>query len=149
MSVALNIGSVLSQNGISASLSPRTRAGSLDSSTPAPGEAPGGFDSEIYAIYLLRAHQGRGTGPRCFVRPCSGWRKRAFKKMFLWVLAENPTRRFYERMGGVELGSKATELGEPSAMAGVGLKGLFETGWLTPNYSSRWRAGLSIGACYI
>jgi Acetyltransferase (GNAT) family len=25
-------------------------------------EAPGGFDSEIYAIYLLRAHQGRGTG---------------------------------------------------------------------------------------
>jgi GNAT superfamily N-acetyltransferase len=25
-------------------------------------QAPGDFDSEIYAIYLLRAHQGRGTG---------------------------------------------------------------------------------------
>jgi GNAT superfamily N-acetyltransferase len=29
-------------------------------------EAPGGFESEIYAIYLLRAHQGRGTGAALF-----------------------------------------------------------------------------------
>jgi ribosomal protein S18 acetylase RimI-like enzyme len=32
-----------------------------------PGrEAPSGFDSEIYAIYLLSAHQGRGTGASLF-----------------------------------------------------------------------------------
>jgi GNAT superfamily N-acetyltransferase len=102
-----------------------------------PGrEAPGGFDSEIYAIYLLRAHQGRGTGAALFLAAVQWLAEEGFQNMFLWVLAENPTRRFYERMGGVELGSKTTELGEPLQEVCYGWRGIKNVslrrgGWTT------------------
>jgi len=90
-----------------------------------PGrEAPGGFDSEIYAIYLLRAHQGRGKGAALFRAAVQWLAEEGFQDMFLWVLAENPTRRFYERMGGVELGSKTTELGKPLLEISYGWRGI-------------------------
>jgi GNAT superfamily N-acetyltransferase len=76
-------------------------------------QAPGDFDSEIYAIYLLRAHQGRGTGAALYRAAVQWLAEQGFQNMFLWVLAENSTRSFYKRMGAVELGSKATELGKP------------------------------------
>jgi GNAT superfamily N-acetyltransferase len=87
-------------------------------------EAPDGFDSEIYAIYLLRAHQGCGTGTALFRVAVQWLAEDGFQNMFLWVLAGNPTRRFYERMGGVELGSKTTELGEPLLEVSYGWRGI-------------------------
>jgi L-amino acid N-acyltransferase YncA len=53
-----------------------------------PGrEAPGDFDSEIYAIYLLRAHQGRGMGAALYREAVQMAGGRGFQNMFLWVLA--------------------------------------------------------------
>ena len=91
-----------------------------------PGrKAPGGFDSEIYAIYLLRAQQGHGTGAALFRAAVQWLAEQGFHDMFLWVLAENPTRRFYERMGGVELESKiTTELGKPLLEVNYGWRGI-------------------------
>jgi ribosomal protein S18 acetylase RimI-like enzyme len=90
-----------------------------------PGrEAPCSFDSEIYAIYLLRAHQRRGMGAALYRAAVQWLVEQGFQNMFLWVLAENPTRSFYERMGGVELGSKMTELGKPLLEVSYGWRGI-------------------------
>ena len=65
---------------------------------------------EIYAIYVLPAHQGHGHGGalmRAGAREClaRGWRG-----MLLWVLRDNaPSRRFYERMGGRHLHDRDTD----------------------------------------
>src|SRR5262249_43465824 len=90
-----------------------------------PGrEAPGGFDSEIYAIYLMRAYQGRGTGAALYRAAVQWLAEQGFQNMFLWVLADNPARSFYERMGGIEFGSKTTELGKPLLEVSYGWHGI-------------------------
>lgn len=58
-----------------------------------------GYSSELYAIYLPRAGQGKGVGSGLFwavVRDLvgSGW-----NSMFVWVLKANESRHFYERAG--------------------------------------------------
>jgi GNAT superfamily N-acetyltransferase len=95
-----------------------------------PGrEAPGGFDSEIYAIYLLRAHQGRGTGAALYRAAVKWLAEQGFQNVFLWVLEKDPTRSFYEGMGGVKLGSKTIELGKPLLEVSYGWRGIKTSLW--------------------
>ena len=62
-----------------------------------PGrEAIEGYPGEIMALYVLRAHQGRGAG-RALLGDALAW---LGTPAYLWVLAANPSRGFYERMGG-------------------------------------------------
>ena len=59
-----------------------------------------GRDGELYAIYLLRATQRQGVGRllvRYFVREL---RLRGFTSMVVWVLDANPSKKFYEALGG-------------------------------------------------
>ena len=71
-----------------------------------------GHDSELYAIYLLNEWQGRGAGGR-LLRAVGGWlAERGHRRMVLWVLAENyPSRRFYERLGGVLVAQQPFDIG--------------------------------------
>jgi GNAT superfamily N-acetyltransferase len=71
------------------------------------------YSGEIYAIYLYKEHQGRGIGKALFRRGCEWLLSRGHRTMLLWVLRDNPTRRFYEEMGGKELESKIIEIGAP------------------------------------
>lgn len=71
------------------------------------------FDSELYAIYLLKKCQGRGAGRDLFQVTASHLSQQGFKSMMLWVLRENATRGFYEAMGGEKIGSKIVEIGKP------------------------------------
>lgn len=74
-----------------------------------------GHTGELYAIYLLKEHQGRGTG-RALVQDCFRRLKAmGHTKMLVWVARENhAARSFYERMGGQFLAEKADELaGQP------------------------------------
>ena len=68
----------------------------------APQEAVEDFDSELYAIYLLKEAQGKGLG-RKLVQACAKvLHKQGYKSMVLSVLKENSASRgFYEKMGGV------------------------------------------------
>jgi GNAT superfamily N-acetyltransferase len=69
------------------------------------------FDAELYAIYILPEWHGRGIG-RELVATFTRWlTDSGFDSMIVWVLAQNPARRFYENLGGRNVGNKTIEIG--------------------------------------
>src|SRR5688500_8442383 len=58
-----------------------------------------GFDGEMLAIYLLSDHQGVGVGRRLMATVAKDLAARGMGSLIVWVLAENPARRFYEALG--------------------------------------------------
>jgi ribosomal protein S18 acetylase RimI-like enzyme len=60
------------------------------------------YRGEVYAIYVLPAHQGKGAG-RALVRDSvRELAERGRTSLLIWVLRENAIgRAFYERLGGV------------------------------------------------
>ena len=70
-----------------------------------------GCDGELYAIYLLQEAQRKALGAllvRQFVHELD---TRGFGSMAVWVLALNPSRRFYERLGAKVIGQQQIEQG--------------------------------------
>jgi ribosomal protein S18 acetylase RimI-like enzyme len=69
------------------------------------------FSGEVYAIYVLPEHQGRGAGRALLEAATKELQGRGHRSMIIWVLRENaPSRRFYERMGGVHVRDEEREL---------------------------------------
>lgn len=69
-------------------------------------------DGEFYAIYLLKSHQGRGIGKGLYDRVAGKLKENGFKSMLVWVLKDNaPARKFYEKMGGHEIGAAKITIG--------------------------------------
>jgi GNAT superfamily N-acetyltransferase len=71
-------------------------------------------DSEIYAIYLLHQAQRRGLGTQLVQRFVGEMTDRGLASMAVWVLARNPSRRFYEAMGGQIIAEQTIERGGES-----------------------------------
>ncbi|HZO73234.1 MAG TPA: GNAT family N-acetyltransferase [Ktedonobacteraceae bacterium] len=69
------------------------------------------YKSELYAIYLFKECQGRGLGRRLTQALVEGLLSDGMYAMLVWVLADNPSRRFYEALGGQELRTKPIEIG--------------------------------------
>ena len=66
-----------------------------------------GYDSELYAIYVLPKYQGEGVGKLLFINFCIWLKERKNRSMMLWVLKANKdSREFYKRMGGKEVKEK-------------------------------------------
>lgn len=59
------------------------------------------YDGELYAIYLLQDYQQKGIGRQLFQHVVQHLVKSKFHGMLIWVLADNPSRHFYESMGGL------------------------------------------------
>lgn len=60
-----------------------------------------GYRGEIYAIYLLPDHQGKGWGRRLFHAAVEHLAEVGLPSLMLWVYAANGgARAFYERLGG-------------------------------------------------
>ncbi len=66
---------------------------------------------ELYAIYLLEQHQRRGIGRRLVRELCAWLLSQDLTSMYTWVLEENPYRRFYESLGGIELRRQTITIG--------------------------------------
>lgn len=64
------------------------------------------FDSEIYAIYVLKEFQGKSVGRLLFKEAVKKLKDSSFKSLKIWVLKDNPYRRFYEKLGGVQIDAK-------------------------------------------
>ena len=59
------------------------------------------FEAELFTVYLLKTHQGRGIGRELWAAALDFMQARGWKTFVLWVLESNPTRDFYEHLGGV------------------------------------------------
>jgi GNAT superfamily N-acetyltransferase len=70
------------------------------------------YDSELYAIYVLEEYQGQGYG-KALVRTL-GERllEKGYGSMIIWVLSENPSRGFYESLGGHYVQRRQVKIGE-------------------------------------
>ena len=67
---------------------------------------------ELYAIYVLEAHQRRGLGRRLTLAVVEGLLEAGLGSLLVWVLAKNhPARRFYEALGGQPVAERRIEIG--------------------------------------
>jgi len=70
------------------------------------------YSGELYAVYLLEAHQQRGVGLRLTVAVAQELMKTSMRSMIVWVLKDNPACGFYRKLGGKQVGSKVMVLGD-------------------------------------
>jgi GNAT superfamily N-acetyltransferase len=69
------------------------------------------YTGELYAIYLLAQHQGKGIGRQLAITLVNRLRQEGMTALLLWVLAENHSRKFYERLGGRPISEKTVIIG--------------------------------------
>jgi ribosomal protein S18 acetylase RimI-like enzyme len=58
------------------------------------------YTGEVYAIYLLEGWQRQGIGRQLTVTLVRRLIQRGLTSLLIWVMADNPSRRFYEALGG-------------------------------------------------
>ena len=59
-----------------------------------------GYDTELFAIYVLTSNQGYGLGERLIRSVMSTVSRRGGMSLIAWVIATNPYRRFFEGLAG-------------------------------------------------
>jgi len=70
------------------------------------------YKGELYAIYVLKARQKEGVGSLLLQAVAGRLVEMGIRSMLVWVLADNPSREFYERLGGRLLESEFIEIGD-------------------------------------
>ena len=65
-----------------------------------------GYDAELFTLYLRRSAQGQGIGRALMRELARDLVARGHQSMLLWVLDVNPTRAFYEYLGGTVITEK-------------------------------------------
>ena len=58
------------------------------------------FDAELYAIYILKEHQGKGVGKMLFHAVAKKVREDGFHSMVVKTFSTSPFLRFYIKQGG-------------------------------------------------
>lgn len=66
-----------------------------------------GFGGEIYAIYLYDFAQNMGFGRRLMAAMAADLIGSGHRSACVWVLRDNPSRWFYERLGGARVAEQA------------------------------------------
>ena len=81
---------------------------------PLREEVPGHpvYEGEIYAIYVLAAHRGKGAGSRLMERAFRWLAEHGLASVVVWVLKENPSRGFYQALGGVPIAEQEITIGD-------------------------------------
>ena len=69
------------------------------------------YQGELYAIYILQQYQGQGIGRRLTEAAVEKLLEVGIDSMLVWVLAENPARKFYEALCGQFLKTKQDQIG--------------------------------------
>jgi ribosomal protein S18 acetylase RimI-like enzyme len=82
------------------------------------------YSGEIYELYLVREYQRRGIGRQLVASLGRHFSELGLHTMMVWVLAQNPCRRFYEKINGIYLRSATIPF------AGVQLSAV-AYGWLS------------------
>lgn len=67
-------------------------------------------DAEIQVLYLDPAHCRMGTGRQLVAASARGLEILGFRSLRIWSLANNPSRPFYDRLGGTVIDQRPTRL---------------------------------------
>ena len=70
------------------------------------------FDSELYAIYILKKYQRLGAGTALVYEVARWLDSQEYRSMIIWVLKDNPARKFYESLGGKYVNLEKVEIGD-------------------------------------
>lgn len=71
------------------------------------------YDCELMALYVKPELKQQGIGKEMFKFVTSDLKKKGKNKMILWCLKENyPSRKFYEKMGGVFVGEHEIKIAD-------------------------------------
>lgn len=69
------------------------------------------YDSELYALYILKEFQGQGIGKLLIRRVVKDLIEKQYSSFMTWVLAGNPAIKFYYRVGGECVARKEITIG--------------------------------------
>lgn len=69
-------------------------------------------EGEIYALYLLDHFHGIGVGKALFLALAERLQRDSGKSLVVWVLKANPSRFFYEAMGGRRTATRLERMGD-------------------------------------
>ena len=58
------------------------------------------YSGEVFTLYVLPGHQGQGIGRALLGGLFGGLAAAGYRSAIIWVLESNPSRYFYEAMGG-------------------------------------------------
>ncbi len=75
----------------------------------APSQEMPPYESELIALHVRKAHQGQNIGRGLVAAVSRTLADQGCRSLFLWVLADNPARAFYETLGGTLIGTKPWE----------------------------------------
>ena len=70
------------------------------------------FGGELYAIYILKAHQKKNIGTLLTQRLCKEFEKNRIKNMYVCVLKDNPYKSFYRKKGARLLRTEKIKIGK-------------------------------------
>ncbi|SHM48596.1 GNAT family N-acetyltransferase [Gracilibacillus kekensis] len=70
-----------------------------------------GYDGEIFAIYLLPTHQGKGLGKRLLKTFAGEMKELGYLSLLVWVLTKNPSNQFYLKYGASKIDEEQTTIG--------------------------------------
>ncbi len=70
-----------------------------------------GYDGEIFAIYLMPSHQGKGLGKRLLKAFAEEMHELGYRSLLIWVLTNNPTHQFYLKLGAEKIDQEQTTIG--------------------------------------
>ena len=70
------------------------------------------YQGELYAIYMLKAYQGRGVGRRLVSAVAQKLLEEGLSSMLVWVLKDNLFRAFYETLDGQQIGEQDITIGD-------------------------------------
>jgi ribosomal protein S18 acetylase RimI-like enzyme len=73
-------------------------------------EAMADYDGEIHTLYVLPDWQEQGIGRALLCACLRLLAAAAMANAYLWVLADNPSRFFYQAMGGLRIGERDERL---------------------------------------
>ncbi len=66
-------------------------------------------DGELYAIYLLQQYQGMKIGQKLFQALLSECIKHDIQSLLVWVVTNNPSKKFYEKFNPEKIDTKFLE----------------------------------------
>ncbi len=89
------------------------------------------YSGEIYTLYVLKNFQRLGIGAKLVAALATQFNHLGIYSMLVWVLKQNPYRRFYEKINGIYLQTRRTPVG--GEMLDVAAYGWIDTSLIYPS----------------